>query len=66
MSNNGPLSTPYPYSSKLKKLYVRGRSAGLDARPIPEDSTFPSSRKKAAWLNGYLSGRTKVEIRRQS
>jgi hypothetical protein len=66
MNDNGTLSTPYPYSSKLKKLYVRGRSAGLDARPIPDDSTFPTARKKAAWLNGYLSGRTKVEVRDRS
>lgn len=66
MDSNGKSSTPHPYSSTLKKLYVLGRSAGLDARPIPEDSAFPSAWKKAAWLDGCLSGRMAVEVRERT
>jgi hypothetical protein len=66
MSTDSESPSPYPYSPTQKKLYVRGRSAGLDARPIPSDATYPSDKKRAAWLNGYLHGRTKVEVDQQS
>lgn len=66
MSTNSESPSPYPYSSEQQKLYVRGRSAGLDARPIPNDAIYPSGKKRAAWLNGYLHGRTKVEVDQQS
>jgi ribosome modulation factor len=57
LPSSGPRFTS-PDDPELEDAYRRGRTAGQQGRPVPDEPVYEDDEKQAAWLNGYIRGKT--------